>query len=673
MSSDNKVAENNATADTAQLWVAASDGLRFVFCGTALRLPNRKARAALAYLALNRDHEVVRERLAELLWSESSSLQARNSLRQALFELNEAFKAVGYDGLRADRDRIALTTGRFHTDVSDAFRALDAAQLPILPRGGFDRLLVGYEDVSSAFNDWLTNKRHVLQSRLMQRLELHFLDSGKPLFSRRPWAEFALRIDALNESACRTVMEAAAMAGEIGTALRCYATLYDTMSDELDMEPSDSTQAMVANIKRGLIGPAAPGTILSTGTSTASRFLPMSSIPVLAVLPLRLLGPDLPPVGFAEAVVEDLVGSLASVREPVVISANSTRHLTNPSLSLSEVRSRLGVQYVVSGSLRRAGVAMQLHIELTATDNEVVLWGSNYDVIQPSNFDQHGAIATRIVATLVPQLRRAELRQVQRKAVTSLTAYELLMRAREDMLAMTRESLLSAEALLTRAIAVDPEYQAVQLAMANCLSLRVGLRLSDNVQRDTARLQSIIQSAVSADPYNGAALAMFGHSKAIHSQQFDAAITLIEQATMQSPNDAEAMLWGVPTLAYTEHADAAIQRGERALALSPEDPFRFRYEHFLSAANYMAGQYESAISWGEKCQERNSNYLSNLCMTAAAYSAAGHQAPARALGRTILQLDPTFRVRERIAHFPFRARETRIIYADHLINSGLPE
>jgi len=280
MSSDNKVAENNATADTAQLWVAASDGLRFVFCGTALRLPNRKARAALAYLALNRDHEVVRERLAELLWSESSSLQARNSLRQALFELNEAFKAVGYEGLRADRDRIALTTGRFHTDVSDAFRALDAAQLPILPRGGFDRLLVGYEDVSSAFNDWLTNKRHVLQSRLMQRLELHFLDSGKPLFSRRPWAEFALRIDALNESACRTVMEAAAMAGEIGTALRCYATLYDTMSDELDMEPSDATQAMVANIKRGLIGPAAPGTILSTGTSTASRFLPMSSIPV---------------------------------------------------------------------------------------------------------------------------------------------------------------------------------------------------------------------------------------------------------------------------------------------------------------------------------------------------------------------------------------------------------
>ena len=71
--------------------------------GREVVLNGRKARALLGYLALAESGQETRERLVGLLWSETEEAKARASLRQTLYEIREAFQAVGFDKFDADK------------------------------------------------------------------------------------------------------------------------------------------------------------------------------------------------------------------------------------------------------------------------------------------------------------------------------------------------------------------------------------------------------------------------------------------------------------------------------------------------------------------------------------------------------------------------------------------
>ena len=69
--------------------------------GKPVRLPTRKAQALLAYLALGDPAGESRERMMALLWSESDTKQARDSLRQAIKEVNDALLEAGFEGFNS--------------------------------------------------------------------------------------------------------------------------------------------------------------------------------------------------------------------------------------------------------------------------------------------------------------------------------------------------------------------------------------------------------------------------------------------------------------------------------------------------------------------------------------------------------------------------------------------
>jgi hypothetical protein len=108
------------------------------------------------------------------------------------------------------------------------------------------------------------------------------------------------------------------------------------------------------------------------------------------------------------------------------------------------------------------------------------------------------------------------------------------------------------------------------------------------------------------------------------------------------------------------------------MTLSPEDPFMFRYEHFLSIAHYADGNFEEAAHWGTRSMRRNPQYLSNLRMTAASLAGAGRAADARPFVQMAMQLQPKFRVASLVANHSFRDSAKLERYAGHLTGAGLP-
>jgi tetratricopeptide (TPR) repeat protein len=226
--------------------------------------------------------------------------------------------------------------------------------------------------------------------------------------------------------------------------------------------------------------------------------------------------------------------------------------------------------------------------------------------------------------------------------------------------------------LLRQAVALDPDFPTVHAAIADWHSLRLGQGWSDDREADTTAIEAAVAKALARDSTHARALALLGHNHAILRRRYDDALALFDRALAAAPNDAETWMWTSPTFAWMGEGEEAVQRAERALALSPEDPLRFRYEHFLSIAHYASEQHAEAAEWGLRSMRSNPNYTSNLRVTAAALAALGRMAEAAPLARQVVVLEPGFRVGPMIARQPFRDDAARERYGRRLVEAGLP-
>lgn len=414
--------------------------------------------------------------------------------------------------------------------------------------------------------------------------------------------------------------------------------------------------------------------ITPTGTpapQTGSAGQP-AGIPVLAMVPLRLpAGCDPELAAFAGILLDGVVGTLAALREPIVISANSTRHLTDTTEDVPSLARRVGADYLASGELRRMGNKVRLSIELAEGGRGLVVWHRVYELTADSLFDAPDELATAIAHTVIPRLRDAELQTALRRR-HDLTAYQLMLEGQRRMFRLERSSFAEAGEMLRRAIALDPGFAAPHVALANWHSLRIGQRWSDDPQMEARALEGAVNQALQLDGGHARALALLGHSCTILHRDYGRAQQLLDRAAEMAPNDAETCLWTSPTLAYTGRADDAVRSGERAIRLSPEDPLLFRHQHFLSIAHYAKGDLEAAAHWGLRSFRSNGDYTSNLALTAAALAAQGRLEEARLPAARLMQLAPGYAVSETMRRSAFCDERVRERYGQHLIAAGLP-
>lgn len=673
-----EIAIPQGIAEAPKLVISVFGGIGISFRGQEVRFTSRRARALLAFLALNEKRREGRERLAGLFWPDTNEQNARASLRQVLVDLRENLSSCGCEAFVAGRQDIELISSAIDVDLVRILRDIADGRVPeilLIQRRAGETILSGYDDISPLFQDWLVATRAQVQERLVRGLELGYANDALPRRQQRLFAEATIMVEPLHEAACRTVMQLAAEDGEIGLALRAYSDLYRVLGDEIDMEPSAATLELVAEIKQGRFDRVKPP-VRNLGPSTASGSsdprITYAGAPVVAVLPFRSIGPDPEPGYFVEGVVEDTVRMLARLREPVVISSNSTREFRGQDINLRQIGQRLGAQYVVSGSVRVVGPRLRLSVELAEAAGGTVLWSSAYDTSEPLAFETQEDIAGSIARTLVPRLNDVELRRSRGQRPEDLGAYHLMLRARELLFALERPAFEEAGDLLQEALRLDSGYAPLYAAAADWRSLRIGQGWSPEPEADQRAFEALSRSAIALDPGSGRALAMLAHNRTILYREYDDALNLLDHALEASPNDAEALMWSGPTYAYVGEPAEAVRRVERAIALSPEDPFMFRYEHFMCIAHYAAGDYQEAAHWGTRSLRRNPHYTSNLRMTAAALVGVGRTAEAQPLAAKVMELQPGFRVSPMISRQAFRDDDRRQQYGRHLVDAGLP-
>jgi DNA-binding SARP family transcriptional activator len=226
---------------------------------------SKKAQGLVAYLALTPGHSQTRARLAGLLWGDRGEEQARNSLRQTLFEIRRALGPAGERCLSVEHEQVALDGGNLAVDVLELERLAGADTLEGLEEaaaryGG--ELLAGLVVKDPAFELWLDGQRERLRELGLRVLNTLLARQAAAGQTERA-IETALRVlalDPLQEAAHRALMRLYAAQGRGAAALRRYQACVETLWRELRVEPEAETKQLYREILalRSTQGPA-PG------------------------------------------------------------------------------------------------------------------------------------------------------------------------------------------------------------------------------------------------------------------------------------------------------------------------------------------------------------------------------------------------------------------------------
>src|SRR3954452_7927164 len=289
----------------------------------------------------------------------------------------------------------------------------------------------------------------------------------------------------------------------------------------------------------------------------------------IAVLPLENLSDDKENAFFADGIQDDLLTSLAKIKDLKVISRTSVMGYRNKGArNLREIGKELGVASVLEGSVRRVGNRVLVNVQLIDTATDQHLWAERYDRTITDSISLQGELATEIAARLRSTLTPEEKARVETKRTDNPDAYVAYLRGREVQLRpeTSRENLSSAESFYKQALGLDPKFVLARARLSLVQALIYEYFEAGNQAR-LAEARSNAEEALRLDPNSAeahSALARWAqsvHDAATTRRELDAAVRLL-------PSDASNLLTAAVTQWGMGWAEEAVANFKRATELA---------------------------------------------------------------------------------------------------------
>ena len=546
--------------------------------GTAIRIPNRKLMCMLAYLALNPDGRETRERLTGLLWSESDEKLARGSLRQAISAFRKVAAELGYEGFATDRAAVGLDLGALKVDVAEVEAhcapgdlhpaLLDMDDLP-------SRLMQGCEDADPAFAAWLPVQREALRDRLLRRLgqALAGLEPGAP--GAEDVARAVLKLDPTQEEAARHLMTSRALAGDTAGAIRVYDRLWQVLGDDYDMEPSERTAGLVAEIKSGAFesraaltrpmppAPAARGLAEAPAARLSRLPGPSKTPPVLLIEGFTLVpGADSGGKAMLAGFRHALIASLVRFREWRVADAGRGATAEAPGGAADRFRVRAEAQ---------AGRAGALNVVLTIMEEATGLfvWSDVFELTPETWAETQNRLIKQVTIALNISLSADRLRRTAQAPVLSASLYDRWLEGQRLILDFSPEAWVEAERLFREVTEAAPDFAPAWSSRAQIGNTRhiaqPGVMRSLRAHRETAELA---QRGVALDPLDSRAQLALGWSLAF-SGRWEQAELNFELAFQLNGHDAWTLTSVAQAWAFAGRYAEARRLATSALEATP--------------------------------------------------------------------------------------------------------
>jgi adenylate cyclase len=393
---------------------------------------------------------------------------------------------------------------------------------------------------------------------------------------------------------------------------------------------------------------------------------PISRKPSIAVLPLVNMSGDPEQEFFADGLTEDIITELSRFRDLLVISRNSTFVHKGKAVKVREVAREFGVDYVLEGSVRKAGDRIRVTVQLIDGETDRHIWAERYDRKLDDIFAIQDEMTRAIVATLPGRVEAATHDRAKRKPTDNMAAYECVLAAKVLHHRSIREDNAEAQRLLDRALALDPNYAHAHAWKACVLGqtwvydwctdreatfqqlaceLEIALALDDN-DSDVHRILAALN------------LTRDDHDKAAYHQ---------ERALALNPNYDLVVVQQGELLTWLGRPEEGIDWIKRAMRLNPYHPERF-WSH-LGRACYCAEKYAEAAEAFTRITRPDYTHHAFL---AATFAQMGSTVAAAAHAAEVLKREPKFSVAAYLLTQHYKRAVDRGRHEAGLLKAALP-
>lgn len=391
--------------------------------------------------------------------------------------------------------------------------------------------------------------------------------------------------------------------------------------------------------------------------------------PAIAVLPFDNMSGDREQEYFSDGISEDIITALSKLRWFFVIARNSSFTYKGKAVHMRQVAAELGVRYVVEGSVRRSGDRVRITAQLNDTATGSHIWAEHYDRKLIDVFAVQDEITDAIVTAIEPQIYAAENFRSRRKPPNSVDAWDLVMRALSHHWRVTRADSLAAQALLERAIAIDPHYgQALALFATNHM---FGVHLGWTELATAAPVaEQAALAAIAADNDDAWAHTALA-SVYFSTRRLDHALAEFELALQLNPNFSLAQGYYALALCYSGRWTDAFAATQRAIRQSPRDPSSAIYYGVAAYAQFVGRNYQEAIALAREATRQRGDLTGAYRVLTVAAGMAGQTEVARSALDELRRSQPNISLAWIATQLPWKHDADREHYLEGFRRAGL--
>ena len=361
----------------------------------------------------------------------------------------------------------------------------------------------------------------------------------------------------------------------------------------------DHARSIIRTVpRRGYIFTASVVETEPSGDTALSRAPTRAIGPTIAVPSFAGVGHGIALADFAEGLADEVRTALCRLT-PVTVMESGIRR---PSACLEELIRDVDVDYVLTGSISRSGQQFRVTVQLIDRATSAHIWACRYDQRCAPSGNAFGDLGDRIAISVARHIDVQVLARRRPSQRSEPTPYELLLRGREQQEHAPREELPMAEALIARAVDLDPCLAVAHAQLAavyyDDVTWRLRPELSDML------LGKGFNSAERALALNASLPLANRHLGSLHlrAREYGDALRWAKHAVALNPHDGRNHADLANILSYIGRSDEALHHLTRARELDPANPSVWDY--YTARALVHLGRHEEALRWLNRALRR---------------------------------------------------------------------
>ena len=423
-----------------------------------------------------------------------------------------------------------------------------------------------------------------------------------------------------------------------------------------------ATQSMIKTFPRQ--GFRFVGELLSTPLVPEAARSHAGSKASIAVLPFVNISADQEQLYFADGLTEDLITDLSKNRDLFVIARNSSFAYRNSPKNVTEIGSELGVEYVLEGSVRKAGSRIRINAQLIDTKNGGHVWAERYDGDVQDIFALQDEITAKIATALQVNLTKNINAD---RSTHSVEAYELSLKGRAKFFMFSPETNRECIDLFDQALLIDPEYSDAWAGQV--FPYQSGWSFAWPGYDDGLDIAAEkARRAVELAPKSSLAQSRIGWVQTFLRQP-EASIESFERAIDIDPNNADTHIWFSEALNYAGQPERAIVAGKTALRFDPVAPPNAL--HHIAHGYFLTGDLANAEEFERRAIRMAPSFPPARLVMSAILVAAGRLGEAKEHMADLLAIDSNYSFQRYDERYPYHDPQHREKMASAVKAAGL--